>query len=288
MMAQALREWIPSVLDEVKPWFSGKDIPAGERWLSEVGTRLEDTNFGILCLTRDNVQSPWLLFEAGALSKSVQEGAVCPYLLDLDLREIQGPLSQFQAKKTDKVSTLEIVQEINKRLTSPLDSAPLSKRYDALWPDLQRSLDEISEDLEPDRAPTRPEPEILEELVGRVRAMDSRFANIETQLRMLQRPMPPSARSSRPITGALPIRLDVVMATPSTEKGRSVNLWVSEGTDLKRAVASVLELDPTTFEQDWYLLDPRNGSPLSSYRIDDLIEYFGDSPAVLKVTDIPF
>jgi hypothetical protein len=94
LVARALRDWIPLVIDEVKPWFSGRDIPAGQRWTSEVGTRLEETNFGILCLTRENLQAPWLL-----LSKAVEEGAVCPYLLDVEVSEITGPLSQFQARK---------------------------------------------------------------------------------------------------------------------------------------------------------------------------------------------
>ncbi len=276
------------MLDEVKPWFSGKDIPAGERWLSQVGTRLEDTNFGILCLTRDNLQSAWLLFEAGALSKSVQEGAVCPYLLDVEVSEIAGPLSQFQAKKADKASTLEMVQDINKRLTSPLDGVPLSKRCDALWPDLESSLNEIPKDQEQDRVPTRPEPEILEELVGRVRAMDSRFADVEYQLRTLRRTTPSSVRSSRTRTRELMVRIDVDMATPSHGKGDSVHLRLHEGSNLIEFAAAVLNLDPTMFGDQWYLVDPRDRSELGYTELDDLVSYFGNSPAILQVTDVPF
>jgi hypothetical protein len=60
----------------------------------------------------------------------VEEGAVCPYLLDVDVREISGPLNQFQAKKADKISTVEMIQDINKKLTPALDSTTLSKTTD--------------------------------------------------------------------------------------------------------------------------------------------------------------
>jgi hypothetical protein len=66
MMAEALRGWLPLVLYYVKPWVSGKDIQAGERWSLEVGKELEESNFGILCLTKDNLDAGWMLFEAGA------------------------------------------------------------------------------------------------------------------------------------------------------------------------------------------------------------------------------
>jgi TIR domain len=88
IMAAALRDWLPLVLYYVRPWVSGKDIQAGERWSLEVGKKLEESNFGILCLTKDNLNAPWMLFEAGALSKAISTAAVCPYILDAEFREI--------------------------------------------------------------------------------------------------------------------------------------------------------------------------------------------------------
>jgi TIR domain-containing protein len=79
-IALALKDWMPLVLHYVDPWVSQKDIAAGDRWAVEVGTKLNDSNFGIICLTPENLNASWLLFEAGAISKSFDEGAVCPYL----------------------------------------------------------------------------------------------------------------------------------------------------------------------------------------------------------------
>ena len=112
-LAQALREWIPLVLHNVEPWLSEADIEAGDRWAEEVAKELADANFGIICVTRENVGSPWVLFEAGALAKSMQGSKVIPLLLDLEFRDITGPLAQFQAKKVEKAGIGEVIHSIN-------------------------------------------------------------------------------------------------------------------------------------------------------------------------------
>ena len=65
-------------------------------------------------MTRENLNTPWLLFEAGALAKSMQDGRVVPLLLDLDFKEISGPLSQFQAKKADGTGIKELASSLDK------------------------------------------------------------------------------------------------------------------------------------------------------------------------------
>lgn len=71
MLAQALRDWLPLVLHYVQPWLSEKDIDAGKRWSSEIAKQLEESNIGIICITPENIDSSWILFEAGALAKSL-------------------------------------------------------------------------------------------------------------------------------------------------------------------------------------------------------------------------
>ena len=68
-VAQALDKWLPEVVEGIEPWISTQDISAGVRWGSEIARQLERINFGIICLTPDNLQAPWILFEAGALAK---------------------------------------------------------------------------------------------------------------------------------------------------------------------------------------------------------------------------
>src|SRR4051794_4878106 len=89
-LALAVRDWLPMVLHYVEPWLSHSDIEAGERWANVVAKELETTKFGIICITRENIESPWILFEAGALAKSMQEGRVIPLLFDIEFKDIAG------------------------------------------------------------------------------------------------------------------------------------------------------------------------------------------------------
>jgi hypothetical protein len=178
-VAEALKGWLPLVLHYINPWVSSQDIKAGARWADAVTEELEGSNFGILCLTKDNQSAPWMLFEAGALSNAISAGAVCPYLLDIEIRDLTGPLSQFQAKKTNETSTRELLLAINNSASEPLPEQNLVEISDGLWPKLENKLAEIPEAKQRTEPQPRPESEILEELVQAVRAMDRRFEGLE-------------------------------------------------------------------------------------------------------------
>src|SRR3954453_6077844 len=97
MPAAALREWLPGVLQFVRPWMSAVDMQTGTRWNADLAKELELAQVGIICVTSDNQSAPWMLFEAGALLKIVDSSNVIPYLLNLGPGEVEGPLVQFQA-----------------------------------------------------------------------------------------------------------------------------------------------------------------------------------------------
>lgn len=78
--AMALKDWLPNVIQTVDPFVSSENIQKGARWFTDVGAELEAAKFGIICLTPDNLTAPWLLFEAGALSKSLSQSRVSPLL----------------------------------------------------------------------------------------------------------------------------------------------------------------------------------------------------------------
>jgi hypothetical protein len=176
-LARGLREWLPLVLHFIEPWLSQSDIQPGERWSAEVAKELEGSNFGIICVSRDNLSSPWLLFEAGALAKSMQDGRVIPLLLDLDFKEVTGPLAQFQAKKSEASGIKELVSSLNKAATAPVPELQLDRLFSALWPDLEKSISTIPKGATPAKH-NRPQGEILEDLVSGVRAMEMRIRDV--------------------------------------------------------------------------------------------------------------
>jgi hypothetical protein len=195
LLAIALREWLPLVLHYAEPWLSQRDISAGDRWATELGKELEGSNFGIICLTKENLSASWILFEAGALSKMLSISSVCPYLLDVEFSDISGPLAQFQAKKIDRESTLELIQAINGRAINPIDSGRLLELFELLWPAFKQRIEKIplaQGKSEPLRSPQ----EILEELVVLVRTTDSRLTFIQNQMIDLQKELPSPNRSN--------------------------------------------------------------------------------------------
>jgi hypothetical protein len=71
---------------------SATDIHAGADWLTELRRELNEGSFGIVCLTREGALAPWMMFEVGALAKSVESARVCPYLIDMAQTDVPaGP-----------------------------------------------------------------------------------------------------------------------------------------------------------------------------------------------------
>jgi hypothetical protein len=173
-LAQALHGWIPLVLHNVEPWLSEADIEAGERWAEVVAKKLSDSNFGIICVTRENVASSWILFEAGALAKTMQGSRVIPLLLDLEFTDITGPLAQFQAKKVVKEGVNEVMHSINQAANFVVPEPRAKQLFDALWPELEKKVEAIPAEAPATKHP-RPQHEVLEELVASVRSLDSRM-----------------------------------------------------------------------------------------------------------------
>ncbi len=193
LLAHSLRDWIPLVLHYVDPWLSEADIAAGERWAESVAKELEASNFGIICVTRENAGSPWILFEAGAPAKSLQGSRVIPLLLDLEFRDVTGPLAQFQAKKLEKSGLNEVINSINQVANHEVPEARAIQLFEALWPEFEKKVASIPQQASPAKH-TRPQHEILEELVASVRSLDSRFRDVAesspstTRYRQLRHP----------------------------------------------------------------------------------------------------
>jgi TIR domain len=149
MIASAIREWLCDVIQVVDPWMSDIDIAAGTRWLGEISNKLEVAQIAIICITPENQNNPWLMFEAGALSKNLAESCVCPLLYDITPSLLDSPLKQFQAVTLDKESMGKILQTINDRLEiGKLSQQRLDVALDTWWPKLEAKLSSIPTETE--------------------------------------------------------------------------------------------------------------------------------------------
>jgi hypothetical protein len=168
-VATALKAWLPLVVNALKPFLSSADIDKGARWGKDIAEHLQAAKAGIVCLTPSNIRSDWLLFEAGALSKTVDNTFVCTLLDGLEPSDIDGPLTQFQATRTNKDDLLKLVKTLNRALgEEALGDFQVQEAFEALWPKLETELKKLPSD-EPRARPERSERDILEEILNLVR-----------------------------------------------------------------------------------------------------------------------
>ena len=166
-IAEELRSWIPSVLQFAKPYFTPNDIEKGTKWNAEISKRLNESNVGIICLTKENYEKPWILFEAGALSKDLESSRVCSILFGMENTDLTGPLTTFQTTEFDKSDFKKLMSTIN---DAGDDRALTRETFDTVfemwWPKLQEKISKILEkEIGTTTGEVRSERDILEEIL---------------------------------------------------------------------------------------------------------------------------
>jgi hypothetical protein len=176
-VALIFREWLPSVIQSIVPYVSSEDIDKGARWSTDIAKELEDSTFGILCVTRDNIGAPWLNFEAGALSKTMDKSLVVPFLFDIKRSEVNGPILQFQSTVFEQDDLRKLIKSLNKACDKEgLTHDRLERAFDLWYPNLNSELDSLREMKQEDdshdasvEAHPRKQQEILEEILDLAR-----------------------------------------------------------------------------------------------------------------------
>jgi TIR domain len=170
-VAKILKERIPEILQNAEPFISGFDIGAGSPWMEELTKALKDKTFGILCITPENKDNPWIHFEAGALWKADEARRVCPLLFEIRPAEMTGPLSQLQSKELNEQGFLGLMKEVNQHGCSTIiDEELLRKAFKRVWQDVEADLSKIEKPpVRPD--PPRDEKAMIEEILTIVRSL---------------------------------------------------------------------------------------------------------------------
>jgi len=175
-LGEALREWLPASLQYVKPYFSPEDIQKGTKWNTEIAKELESSDVGVICLTLDNTEKPWILFEAGALSKSIDKSRVCTLLFNIEPADVKGPLTSFQSTRFIRDDFKRLISTVNNTAgDAKLDAGVLDSVFDMWWPKLEEKVQGIlaSHDKNGD-GERRSERDILEEILALARMNASR------------------------------------------------------------------------------------------------------------------
>jgi hypothetical protein len=169
------------------PWLSGPAISYGTRWRNELAKALAGTQIGILCLTRDTQASPWVAFEAGALSKEPDVSRVIPVLLDFDGFDPHAKyLEQFQYVVASVDTVTHMIKDLS--AASGTESRMDPDMIAGVWMEKREELEELLEAIA--RVPPstgRPAGEVNEVAARRfdvlkeyLESIDERLSHLET------------------------------------------------------------------------------------------------------------
>lgn len=183
-VAELLDQWLRCVIQAAKPWISSRDIDRGALWFTEISEQLSDTGIGIVCLTQENKDKPWILFETGALAKGLSHHRVCTLLVDLAPSDIEDPLAQFNHTFPTEDSIWSLVQTLNKAMKeNSLEEKILATVFKTYWPQFKDAFDKILEKKLPaDNKKKRSEVSILTEILDNTRSLGNRVRQLESKI----------------------------------------------------------------------------------------------------------
>ena len=237
-MAKALADWLPNVVQAVKPWFSSEHLQKGSRWAEELFSVLENSRVGVLCITPSNVHSPWVSFEAAACSTKVG-GRVFTLLHRIPSAEVNGPLGIFNHTVSEHDDMLRLVRGINAQLDLPLPDAQLQKAFDRWWPDLEIAFSRISPDLLTAKVPARDPQDIASETLNLARHLSEKVEHLVE----LANPVDNRPTSNPNQTRELELEIDGVV-----ERARSMRYPPT----VQEVALQLVELLAHMFERSWF------------------------------------
>jgi hypothetical protein len=112
--------------------------------MDEIMKGMQSVRVGLVILTPENLDKPWLHYEAGYLTQYILsgQGLVSPVLVNVKPSALNGPLANLNVTEFTKPKFEKLVKDINKKLTSPVDESTLMAVFDVFWGKLQAQVTE--------------------------------------------------------------------------------------------------------------------------------------------------
>lgn len=148
-VAEKLKDLLPYVFQSNEYFFSN-DIQKGSFGVEQIFENLSDLKIGIFCVTKANIDKPWLNFEAGAALIAVMKngGMAAPLLIDMTREEFaasSSPLAKMQATVlSDEKDFLKLLCDIGKTLQSGFSEQQIERLFIKMVKDDLYSVDMLS------------------------------------------------------------------------------------------------------------------------------------------------
>lgn len=146
-IAEHVKKFIKNVIQATNPFIS-TEIDKGTQWFNEIASHLTNSEFGIICLTKENLAAPWILFESGALFKGIEKTRICTLLFGVSYDEVKDPLSFFNGTRFSEEQVFKLVQTINTSLPQPLEKEQLLLSFNKHYKTFSKNIEKIVSEKE--------------------------------------------------------------------------------------------------------------------------------------------
>lgn len=164
------------VIQECSDPFLSSNTDKGDPWFSTIDEALKTAKVGLVFITAENQNEPWLNFESGALITRLGDRRLCPVLVGLSKSDYAGPMKNLQLTDlSDKDDMMALLTTINSECDRPLGESVLRATFDREWPDLDAAVIKArEEDTSGMTTPPRGLDEKVDEVLEIVRTLGSR------------------------------------------------------------------------------------------------------------------
>jgi hypothetical protein len=142
-IAKALQTWLEEAFEsKITTFISSEGIESGKDWFREISDQLGECELGILVLTPENINSPWIMYEAGALST---KKAIIPVLFERSADRVEGPISKRNHVTYSKKGFKKLLIDMNKHINAGVSAKALNAFIETEWDYLQKKIDPLVE-----------------------------------------------------------------------------------------------------------------------------------------------
>lgn len=134
---------------KIKVFFSQEDIPSGAEWFSKIKEELQLCKLGILCITKENFDSPWINFEAGAMIACGIK--VVPVLFGTSRLAYKSPMDSVNNVAFEKDEFCKFLKNINDDLELGMSSDNFEKKARKQYTDFKNSISSSLKSLQDKR-----------------------------------------------------------------------------------------------------------------------------------------
>ena len=143
VIAQVLKQGLECDIfsGKVKCFVSDTNITCGDDWRNKINKVLKAAQFGIVCVTKDTIISPWIHFEAGALIGNNIK--TVPLLFNCNENALLGtPLLEKQhVQFHDRIKFCQMINDINEELQlTDISKSQLDEITKKVYTKLQEEL----------------------------------------------------------------------------------------------------------------------------------------------------